>query len=149
MIEVRHAQPGDEDTWLRLRCQLWPDGSRAEHAAEIASYFDARAKAPLAVLLAFDSAQRAVGLAELSIRWCAEGCQSDHVTYLEGWYVVPEARRSGVGRALMAAAVDWGRSQGSAELASDADAANDVSARAHVALGFQDVGLIRCFCKAL
>src|SRR6266571_3216545 len=90
-----------------------------------------------------------VGLAELSIRPYAEGCQGDRVAYLEGWFVVPGARGRGVGRALIAAAEDWGRAQGCREFASDAEPDNDVSAAAHHAVGFVKVGLVRCFRKEL
>ena len=89
------------------------------------------------------------GLAELSIRAYAEGCSSDRVAYVEGWFVVPQARGHGVGRALIAAAEEWGRSQGCRELASDAEPDNAVSAAAHRALGFSEVGLVRCFRKDL
>jgi hypothetical protein len=41
------------------------------------------------------------------------------------------------------------RSAGCTEFASDAEADNEVSAAAHRALGFEDVGLIRCFRKDL
>lgn len=101
----------------------------------------------MAVLLALDAGQRALGMAELSIRPFAEGCRSTRVAYLEGWYVVPAARHQGVGRALVAAAEAWGRDQGCREFASDIEPANDVSAAAHLALGFQEVGSIRCFRK--
>ena len=71
------------------------------------------------------------------------------MAYLEGWFVVPKARRSGVGRALIVAAEEWGRSQGCSEFASDAQPDNEVSAAAHRALGFIEVGLVRCFRKDL
>ena len=54
-----------------------------------------------------------------------------------------------MGRALVAAAEEWGRKQGCAELASDAEADNETSAAGHRALGFTDAGLIRCFYKTL
>jgi aminoglycoside 6'-N-acetyltransferase I len=92
---------------------------------------------------------RAIGFAELSIRPYAEGCRSDRVAYLEGWWVAPGGRRQGVGRALVEAAVEWGRAQGCAEMASDAEAENESSAAAHSALGFEEVGLIRCFRRDL
>jgi aminoglycoside 6'-N-acetyltransferase I len=88
-------------------------------------------------------------MAELSVRPCAEGCLTSRVAYLEGWYVVPEARRRGVGRALLQEAEDWGRTQGCTEFASDTQPDNDGSIAAHRALGFEDAGLVRCFRKEL
>lgn len=149
MVSVRPAGPSDAPSWLRLRRALWPDGPEAEHRDAIARFFSGEAREPMAVLLAEDGEGRAVGLAELSIRAYAEGCRTDRVAYLEGWYVVPEARRRGVGRALIGAAEDWGRAQGCTEFASDAAPDNEVSAAAHRALGFVDVGLVRCFRKDL
>jgi aminoglycoside 6'-N-acetyltransferase I len=49
----------------------------------------------------------------------------------------------------VAAAEAWARAQGCREFASDALADNMVSARAHRALGFDEVATIRCFRKAL
>ena len=149
MITVRAAKLGDATAWLQLRRALWPEGPEAEHRDDIAQFLAGEAREPLAVLLAEDGAGCPVGFAELSIRADAEGCRSDRVAYLEGWFVVPKARRHGVGRALIAAAEAWGRSQGCREFASDAQADNEVSAAAHRALGFREVGLVRCFRKDL
>ena len=149
MITVRSATPRDADAWLRMRCALWPDGSDAEHRRDIDAYLSGRAPEPLAVLLAEDDTGAIVGLAELSIRPYAEGCRTQRVAYLEGWYVASEARRRGVGRALIATAEAWARAQGCRELASDAQADNRVSAAAHRAAGFADAGLVRCFRKDL
>ena len=103
---------------------------------------------PLEVLIAFEG-EAPVGFVELSIRPYAEGCQTDRVAFLEGWYVVPEARRKGVGRALVEAAERWGVTQGCTEFGSDALLDNTVSAAAHQALGFEEVVQIRCFKKSL
>lgn len=150
MISVRPVRPDDADSWLRMRLDLWPEGSEAEHETEIAQYFQGQARGrPATVLLAERGDGTAVGFAELAIRPYAEGCVSDRVAYLEGWYVVPEARREGVGRALIAAAEEWGRAQRSTEFASDAHPDNDVSTAAHLATGFTDAGLVRCFRKDL
>ena len=132
-----------------MRCALWPEGSASEHGAEIDRFFAGQLDNPLEVLLAVDARGAALGFAELSIRAYAEDCLTDRVAYLEGWYVIAEARRRGVGRALVAAAERWGRAQGCTEFASDALIDNDVSARAHRALGFAETVQIRCFRKVI
>jgi aminoglycoside 6'-N-acetyltransferase I len=90
-----------------------------------------------------------LGFVELSTRPYGEGCRTSRVAYLEGWFVVPEARRQGVGRALLEATEEWGRAQGCNELASDAHPDNDLSSAAHRSLGFADMGLVRCFRKEI
>jgi len=90
-----------------------------------------------------------LGFVEVSVRPYAEGCRTGRVGYLEGWFVEPGRRWRGVGRQLLAAAEEWARSQGCTELASDAEADDDASAAAHRAVGFADLGLVRCFRKDL
>lgn len=149
MIEIRAARPGDARLWREMRHALWPEGSAEEHAGEIEDFFAGRSREPLAVLVAEAVPGQLAGFAELSIRSYADGCTTDRVGYLEGWYVVPEARRQGVGRALVEAAEDWARAQGCTEFASDTEADNERSAAAHRALGFTEAALIRCFRKDL
>ena len=149
MITVRPMRPTDADIWIRMRATFWPDGSLAEHAGDVSAFFAGSLPQLMAVLLAEDADGRPIGFAELSIRGYAEGCTSSKVAYLEGWYVVPEMRRQGVGGALVRAAEEWGRSQGCTEFASDAEVANQASAAAHQALGFAEAGVVRCFYKPL
>lgn len=149
MIVVRHATLEDRTAWHRMRCDLWPEGSSTEHAAEIDEFFAGKLTMPLAVLLAVDESSEAVGFAELAIRPYAEDCVTDRVAYLEGWYVAPHARRRGVGRALIAAAERWAIGQGCSEFASDALLDNEASAAAHRAVGFAETVQIRCFKKVL
>jgi len=148
-IQVRPVTSADAGAWLRLRCDLWPEGSEAEHRVEIEEFLAGKLRQPLATLLAVTSSGAAVGFAELSIRSYAEDCVSDHVAYREGWYVMPDARRQGVGTALVRVAEEWARSQGCTEFASDALIDNQGSAAAHRALGFQETVQIRCFRKVL
>jgi aminoglycoside 6'-N-acetyltransferase I len=132
-----------------MRQTLWPEGAVGEHDGEIEQFFSGHSREPLAVLIADDPAGRPVGIAELSIRPCAEGCSTTGVAYLEGWFVVPEARRQGVGRALVEAAEEWARARGCTELASDTQPGNAVSIAAHGAIGFTDAGLVQCYRKEL
>jgi aminoglycoside 6'-N-acetyltransferase I len=146
---VRAVSPADREAWALLRRGLWPDTSAEEHAGEIDAFFAGTAREPLAALVAEDPAKGLVGFAEVSIRPYAEGCRTDRVGYLEGFYVAPDFRRTGLGRTLVRAAEEWARGQGCVELASDTEAANAASAAAHRALGFTDLGLVRCFRKDL
>lgn len=148
MTKVRQVSPADEMDWLRLRKELWP-GSSDHHTRDIKRFFAGESRDPLVVLVAEDDEKRIVGFAELSIRAYAEGCNSDRVAFLEGWFVAPEARLRGVGGALISASEEWARSQGCSEFASDTELDNRDSAAAHLAIGFTEVGSIRCFRKVL
>lgn len=149
MTHVRSATPADAAAWLIMRNALWPEYENPWHATEIEQYFAGKLRMPLEVLLAVDVAGAALGFAELSIRPYAEDCVTERVAYLEGWYVIPEGRRRGVGRALIAAAERWAVSQGCTEFASDALIDNEVSATAHRAVGFTETVQIRCFRKEI
>lgn len=147
-VTVRPAERRDSTAWLEMRQALWPEGSEAEHGEEIERYFrDEFPREPWVTLVAEGTDNRILGFAEASIRPYAEGCRGPRVAYLEGWFVLPEVRRQGIGRALIDATEAWGRAQGCSELASDAHPGNAGSVAAHGALGFEDVGLVRCFKK--
>lgn len=141
--------PADTADWLRMRCELWPEGSESEHHDEISRFFAGELRDPLQTLIAVNSSGAPLGFVELSIRAYAEECVTDRVAYLEGWYVKPDARRQSVGRALVRAAEQWAEEQGCAEFASDALIDNHVSLAAHRALGFVETVQIRCFRKVL
>ena len=149
-ISVRPVEAEDRDAWLAMRTALWPEGPASEHRAEIEAFLaDPAPSRPAAVLVAEDAAGTVIGFVELAIRPYAEGCVTDRIAYLEGWYVVEARRGAGVGRALVLASEAWGRGQECTEFASDADPENRPSLAAHRALGFADAGLIRCFHKRL
>jgi aminoglycoside 6'-N-acetyltransferase I len=149
-MTVRAAEPRDAAAWQRMREALWP--GHADHAAEIAAHFahsdTGTREAGHAVFLA-GVEDRPCGFLELGLRSYAEGCLASPVPYIEGWWVEPGHRRSGAGRALMAAAAAWARTRGYTELASDCELANTASAAAHAACGFDEVDRIVCFRKAL
>jgi len=148
MAEVRAAQPGDINEWIRLRVALWPDDLE-EHRAGAERFFAGDRREPAEVLLALDAQGRAIGFAELSIRNVVDSCATDRVAFLEGWYVDPSVRRRGVGAALIAGAERWALEQGCREFGSDSLIDNEVSQLAHRALGFQETGRVVNFRKDL
>jgi GNAT superfamily N-acetyltransferase len=127
-----------------MRSALWPETAAESHADEIAAFLTGNLTGWLAglhavaVFVADRPGGGLCGFLEASVRPLADGCTTQPVGYVEGWYVDPDVRRRGVGRALVAAAESWALSQGCREMASDAHLENGISIDAHRALGFQD-----------
>jgi aminoglycoside 6'-N-acetyltransferase I len=150
MIVIRPVESTDARHWAAARIALWPDEDAQELAQEAEQFFVESLPGLEAVLIAEDRDRPDEGIAgfvELSRRVYAEGCTSSPVAFLEGWYVRPEYRRQGIGRALVRAAEAWARQKGCREFASDTLADNTLSAAAHQALGFEEASLLRCFRK--
>ena len=57
--------------------------------------------------------------------------------YSDGWWVAPDLRARGAGRALVDAVERWCLERGYCELGSDVDFDNETSLYAHAALGFE------------
>ena len=92
---------------------------------------------------------RLQGFVEVSTKPYAIGCETQPVGYLEGWYVELQMRSKGVGRALVMAAETWARSRGCRQMASDSQAENEGSQRAHTRLGYAEVERLVHFKKDL
>lgn len=91
-----------------------------------------------------------VGFAEAAVRTdYVNGADSSPVPFLEGLYVVPEARRKGAAADLVAAVAAWAREMGYRELASDARLENEASHALHRALGFEETERVVFFRKSL
>lgn len=144
---IRPVTRADAGAWQAMRQALWPETTDEEHATDITRYFWSGDDD--AACLVADSPGGIIGFVELSIRPYAEGCVTERVGYLDGWYVAPAWRRRGVGRALVAASEAWARRQGCREFASDTPLDNITSQAAHQALGFVEAERITCYCKPL
>lgn len=98
----------------------------------------------------YDGTGKPLGLVEVALRTdYVNGTDSSPVTFLEGIFVVPDARRTGVARGLVAEAASWARAHGCSELASDADLGNSDSHAMHAALGFEETERVVFFRKGL
>ncbi|HTJ46890.1 MAG TPA: GNAT family N-acetyltransferase [Kofleriaceae bacterium] len=89
------------------------------------------------------------GFVQLNVRAYGEGCDTQPVPWIEGWWVAPDLRRSGVGRALVAEVERWAREGGFTELGSDTWLDNTGSIAAHEALGFEKTEQLQFFRKKL
>lgn len=133
---VRSLREGDLEGWLQLRTHLWDQVSEDEHKAEMMDIFEHPDTQFVAI--AENDGGRPIGFLEASIRPFVEDCHTDHVGYLEGWFVEPEYRMHGIGRYLVRAAETWARKKGCTEMASDAEIGNDDSLKAHQKLGYEE-----------
>lgn len=149
-MEVRAVTRNDRDEWARMREALYPDPP----VSEIDEWLDAMGAGGthpvgVAVFVADRGNGMLAGFVEIGSRNYAEGCETTPVAYLEGWYVDPDVRRSGLGRRLLQAAESWAGANGFTEMASDAELHNAASLEAHRALGFDEVERQVCFRKTL
>jgi aminoglycoside 6'-N-acetyltransferase I len=143
-VQIRPAQASDLNQLARLFEALWPRSSAEEHAEELRLILGGNVALvltmPLTIFVAEASDGRLVGFLEVDLRSHADGCNpSQPVGYIEGWYVAEDHRHHGIGRKLLAKAEDWARSQRCIEMASDAVVDNQLSQRAHEALGYEVV----------
>jgi aminoglycoside 6'-N-acetyltransferase I len=148
MIKIRSVTPEDHDEWLRLRYALWPGPhhSIAELETELS---EIQADPIQPVFVAAQPDGGLCGMIEVSIRKEAEGCTTDRIGYIEGWYVDPEFREQGIGGRLVQAAESWARSQGCVEMASDTTLTYPLSPKAHEKLGYKEVQRSIHFAKKL
>jgi len=142
-VQIRPAEETDVDQLARLCEALWPKSSAWEHAQELRLLLGGKAALvltmPLTIFVA-ESDGRLIGFLEVDLRSHADGCNPlQPVGYVEGWYVAEDHRHRGVGSQLLARAEEWARNHECVEMASDALVDNELSQRAHEALGYEVV----------
>ena len=149
-MEIRPVQRSDKDEWGRMRASLYPDLDPLEIEGWFAAADQGGAHlVGVAVLVADRGDGKLAGFVEIGSRDYAEGCETTPVAFLEGWYVDPDMRRTGLGRRLVRAAESWAVSHGYREIASDTELENTISLKAHLALGYDEVERQICFRKQL
>jgi aminoglycoside 6'-N-acetyltransferase I len=115
-VRIRAITPIDAETWSELRGDLWPGD---DHRPEVDAFFRGELPEPLEVLVAEGDAGTIVGFVELSIRSEVPGTSSKRVGFIEGLYVVPSSRGTGVTRVLLASSREWAHLRGCEAFASD------------------------------
>jgi aminoglycoside 6'-N-acetyltransferase I len=129
-----------------MRHALWPDADLTELGAES----EAMLADPDQVVFVAPRAEGGLyGFVEAGVRAFANGVDEHPCAFVEGWWVDADARRGGIGRALIEAVEHWARARGFTELGSDAELDNLLSHRAHHALGFEERERVVYFRKRL
>lgn len=143
---IRKAERSDLPALAGLALELWPHHPLSELIDEFAESLN---NPHAAFFLAFRDGD-AAGFAQCQLRHdYVEGTETSPVGYLEGIYVTPPHRGTGIARQLLAACEDWARDQGCREFASDCEQDNIQSLRFHLGVGFQEANRIICFTKQL
>ena len=141
---VRELTTADLAAWLAMRRQLWPEEGEEGLAADAADLRSGR----LGVFV-WDEGRELLGFAEVTMRSIVDGATTTPTGYLEGWWVHPEHRRRGIGRALVDAAGEWAQRRGASEMGSDSVLGNTLGEEAHRALGFEEVGAVTQWLRRL
>ncbi len=145
-LKIRLATGEDKPEWLRMRLLLWPE----VESADLLSEMERILADPLTPVFVLERPEGGLGgFLEASTRKYAEGCVTAPVGYIEGWFIDEDLRGSGYGHQLVRAAEDWARSQGLKEMGSDTWLENEVSIRAHLAMGYEEVERLIHFAKTL
>jgi aminoglycoside 6'-N-acetyltransferase I len=129
-----------------MRTALWPEADVDDLASELESLL---ADPDQVVFVAEREDGRLCGLVEAGVREFANGVDEQPCAFVEGWWVDADVRRTGVGRALIAAVEGWARERGFLQLGSDTELDNVLSQKAHLALGFEERERTVNFCKQL
>ena len=145
-MEVRRYRDSDWSEWLRMAHALFPGTTDEDHAGEMIALLK---RDDAAVFIAERPDGTVCGYVEAGSRSVADGCSTSPVGYIEAWYVDPDVRREGYGRALLAAAEAWAVEQGYREMASDALLDNDISHEAHRRSGYEEVDRVITYRKTL
>jgi aminoglycoside 6'-N-acetyltransferase I len=147
-VKIEPCESADHPGWLRLRQALWPECAREEHLSEMSAFVAAPQR--YRQFVAYSASREAVGLIEAAMRTdYVNGTESSPVAFVEGLYVVPQARRQGVAASLLASVCDWAQRAGCRELASDAVLENSISHVVHRALGFEETERVVFFRRRL
>ncbi|MEP6924669.1 MAG: aminoglycoside 6'-N-acetyltransferase, partial [Pyrinomonadaceae bacterium] len=133
------ARATDFERWQSLRRKLWAHTTEEENREFFDDFLTDSDK--LLIVVAESEQSELAGFLEAGIRQdYVEGCDTERVGYIEGWFVEADFRRQHVGRQLVEFAENWARELGCEEMASDCDLENDVSLNAHLGVGYAEVG---------
>lgn len=143
---ITRATRNDTKIVAELAFQMWDSSSVEELQREFA---EEMAAGSAVFFLAWRDGEP-IGFAKCGLRHdYVEGTESSPVGYLEGVFVVENARRQGVARRLVEVCEQYAKELGCEEFASDCELDNEASLHFHLKMGFAEANRIICFSKKL
>lgn len=137
-MKIRAAVPTDIETIHELRKKLW-EHLDSDDINWLRNQFQNHSD-KFQIFLAETEKGYLIGFAEAGIRTdYVEGCETNFVGYIEGWFVEENYRRQNVGRKLIEKAENWAREKGCREMASDCEIENELSLNAHLGIDYEEV----------
>ncbi|MCB1090882.1 MAG: GNAT family N-acetyltransferase [Verrucomicrobiae bacterium] len=143
-MRIAEISGAEFDHWISLRAALWPKESKADLIEDASRTL---ADADQIGFIAFQPDGIPMGFIEAAIYRDAENASPRG--HIEAWYVLPERRGEGVGRALLAHAEQWCLHRAIHRLTSDTNASYPVSPAAHEASGFRKLAELQIYLKEL
>ncbi|HBL85478.1 MAG: hypothetical protein A2Y17_06170 [Clostridiales bacterium GWF2_38_85] len=145
-IKYRIAKQSDIDKLIKLMLLLYKNTSYEELLAEIEPDIESN---NFVFFLALDNG-KFVGFSHCAVRHdYVEGTNGGNVGYLEGIFVLPEYRRKGIAKHLLALCEGWSREKGCKEFASDCEIGNTESYNFHIKMNFSEANRVICFAKRI
>jgi aminoglycoside 6'-N-acetyltransferase I len=143
-MEIVQADSSHLGVWAELASRLFDGHAAGELEAEFAEFLETGKETGF---LCLENGQ-AVGFMNVSVRQdYVNGTDGSPVAFLEAIYVLPEWRRRGVARQLVARAEQFARDKGLAQLASDCLEDNTLSQTFHQNSGFRETERVIYFVK--
>jgi aminoglycoside 6'-N-acetyltransferase I len=145
-VRIRPVRRADNESWVALRCARWPRRPATELWLDIERWWWTGDSCTQCLVA--EEGRRLVGFLELSIRSGADSGLA-RIARVDGWYVAPEARRLGVGRALLQAAEAWAGHNRCGALESEGEWLDLAAQRAYAAAGYSATATIVRFHKVI
>lgn len=146
MIElITPAELNHMDQLFEMASELWKEDYSE---GEMRSFFNEAINSDKNRILLFLNNNNPSAFIFVSIRTdYVEGSNSSPTGYLEGIYVKPEFRKSGIANKLLAEGEKWLKEKGIKQIGSDAYIDNKISHDFHIRVGFKEAGRLVTFIK--
>lgn len=143
---IKKASQQDLEELLIMATNLWPDYSPQELRATLAEILSQYKF----LILLYVIADKSVAFIYLGIRVdYVEGSDHSPTGYVEGIYVKPDYRKTGIAQKMLEVGEQWVKQKGCKQIGSDIFLDNQLSYAFHLHSGFREAARLIAFIKDL